>query len=311
MASLGGSLQRSEAISARAPAHPPRRRRNRAPYLLISPFYLGFLIFQLLPIAFSIYLSVAEWDGGSTLQFVGVGNYRTLVEDAKFWNAFRVTLVITVVCTVLGTAGALALAVFLDRVPDWLSSLLRVAFFLPSVTSVVVITYVWRQLYSTDYGFFNIILERMGFARQAWLTNPDLALPALIVMLIWAGLGWDTLIITAGLRSIPHELYDAAKVDGASAWSEFWSVTLPLLRPTLTFVLVTSVIFLWGIFAQSQLLTAGGPLRLTQTIALYLYDNGFRYHKFGYASAMAVVLSLIMFVSSYFNFRLVRTEVEY
>src|SRR5574337_601239 len=216
MTSLSDSLQRSGAISVEAPAPAPRRRRNLAPYLFISPFYLGFILFQLLPIAFSIYLSLAAWNGGSTIQFVGLDNFQALMADAKFWNAFRVTLVITVVCTVLGTIGALALAVLLERVPDWLSSLLRVIFFLPSVTSVVVIAYVWKQLYSTDYGYFNVLLERAGFARQNWLVDPHLQMVALIVMLIWAGLGWDALIITAGLRSIPQELYDAAKVDGAS-----------------------------------------------------------------------------------------------
>jgi ABC-type sugar transport system permease subunit len=290
---------------------PARRRKNVAPYLLISPFYVGFIIFQLLPIAFSIYLSLANWNGGNTIEFAGLSNFQRLVADARFWNAFQVTLIITVVCTVLGTIGALALSILLEHVVDWLSSLLRVIFFLPSVTSVVVIAYVWKQLYSTDYGYFNTILSHFGLPHLDWLVDPKLQLVSLIVMLIWAGLGWDTLIITSGLRSIPSELYDAARVDGANGWSEFWHITLPLLRPTLTFVLVTGVIFLWGIFAQPQLLTGGGPLRETQTIALYLYDLGFRYHKFGYASAMAVVLSVIMFVSSYLNFRLVKTEVEY
>jgi ABC-type sugar transport system permease subunit len=198
-----------------------RRKRWQSaiiPYLFIAPFFLSFLVFQFFPILFSGYLSLADWNGMSSIDFIGLQN---------------------------------------------------------------------------------------------WLNNPNLALPALIVMLLWAGLGWDALIITAGLRSIPDELYDAAKVDGASGWTEFRHITVPLLRPTLTFVLVTSVIFLWGLFAEPQLLTAGGPLRSTQTIALYLYEAGFRYHKFGFASAIAIALSLLMFVSSYLNFRLARSDVEY
>ncbi len=297
-----------------APLIPAKRRReSTTPYLFISPFYIGFIIFQLLPILFSLYLSLASWDGSAskTIKFLGLANFQTLIADPKFWNAFRVTLTITVVCTIVGTIGALALAVFLERVVDWLASLLRVIFFLPSVTSVVVIAYIWRELYNTDYGYFNTILVQLGFERLNWLADPHVQLWALIVMLIWAGLGWDALIITSGLRAIPTELYDAAKVDGANGWAEFWNITLPLLRPTLTFVLVTGVIFLWGIFAQPQLLTGGGQLRESQTIALYLYDIGFRYHKFGYASAMAVVLSLLMFVSSYLNFRFVKMDVEY
>jgi ABC-type sugar transport system permease subunit len=295
--------------------HPGATSRQRfvrkiTPYLFISPFFLGFLIFQLLPIAFSVLLSLAEWNGMSAIKFVGLDNFTLLVKDGRFWNAFRVSTIITVVATLLGTAGAVLLAVLLEKVTDRLSSWLRAIFFLPAVTSVVVITYIWKQLYSSDYGFFNGILTQLGLPAQNWLTDAKLALPALLVMLIWAGLGWDALIITAGLRSIPDELYDAGRVDGTSGWTEFWYITLPLLRPTLLFVLVTSVIFLWGLFAQPQLLTAGGPVRKTQTIALYLYDTGFQYHKFGYASAIAVVLSALMFISSFVNFRLVRYEPE-
>lgn len=293
------------------PKRPPRRKRELTPYMFIAPFFLGFIALQLLPVLFSAFLSLANWSGLDSIEFAGVANFAEMFSDPKFWNAFRVTLTITITCTVLGTAGALVLSVMLEKISDQLASILRVIFFLPSVTSVVVITYVWKQLYNTDFGFFNTVLTQLGLPAQEWLRNPQLSLFSLIIMLIWAGLGWDTLIITAGLRSIPEELYDAAKVDGADGWVEFWSITLPLLRPTLTFVLVTSVIFLWGLFAQPRLLTGGGQLRETQTIAMYLYDQGFRYHKLGFASAVAVVLSVLMFVSSYINFRFVRSDVEY
>jgi ABC-type sugar transport system permease subunit len=288
-----------------------RWKEKLAPYTFLSPFLIGFLLFQLLPIAFSIVLSFAKWDGMGTIEFAAFQNFVDMFKDAKFWNALKVTLIITVFCTIVGTAGATALAVLLEKVEDRLAAVLRVIFFLPSVTSVVVIGYIWKQLYSSDYGYFNVIVQRLGIPAQAWLTDPKLALPALLVMLIWAGLGWDALIITSGLRSIPDELYDAGKVDGTTGWTEFWHITLPLLQPTLLFVLVTGVIFLWGLFAQPTVLTAGGPLRHTQTIAMYLYDVGFRYHKFGYASAIAVILSLIMFLSSYLNFRFVKSDVEY
>jgi len=290
----------------------PRQRfvRKVTPYLFISPFFVGFAIFSLLPIVFSIFLSLAQWDGMSAIRLVGLNNFRTLIQDPKFWNSLRITFIITFVCTILGTAGSTILAVLLEKVNDRLASVLRVIFFLPAVTSIVVITFIWKQLYNADYGYFNILLTKAGLPPQDWLADPKLALPALIVLLIWAGLGWDALIITAGLRSIPEELYDAGKVDGTNEWTEFLHITLPMLRPTLLFVLVTSVIYLWGIFAQPQLLTGGGALRETQTVALYLYDVGFRYNKYGYASAIAVILSLLMFISSYLNFRFVRYETE-
>ena len=288
-----------------------RLKERLEPYPFIAPFFIGFLVFQLLPIAFSIYLSFAEWNGMGAIQFSGLSNFITMFQDDKFWNALKITFYITAFCTIVGTAGATLLAVLLEKVDDQLASLLRVFFFLPAVTSVVVIGYIWKQLYSSDYGFFNTVLGWLGLPPQQWLSDPKLALPALLVMLIWAGLGWDSLMITAGLRSIPDELYDAGKVEGTNGWTEFWHITLPLLQPTLLFVLVTGVIFLWGIFAQPSILTGGGPLRHTQTIAMYLYDVGFRYHKFGYASAIAMVLSLIMFLSSYLNFRFVRSGSEY
>jgi ABC-type sugar transport system permease subunit len=298
-------------VLAEKPSAWQRFARSSTPYWFIAPFFVGFIIFQLLPILFSGFLSFAEWDGMKAIQITGLDNFRTLFADARFWNAFRNTLWITLICSILGTIGSTALAVLLEKVPDRLASLLRVIFFLPSVTSVVVITYVFKQLYNTDNGFLNLALIQIGLPEGDWLNDPKLALTALIVMLIWAGLGWDALIITAGLRSIPGEIYDAGKVDGASGWGEFLYITFPLLRPTLTFVLVTSVIYLWGLFAQPQLLTAGGPLRATQTIALYLYEAGFRYHKFGYASAIAIALSVLMFTTSYINFRVMKSEVRY
>lgn len=287
-----------------------RFTRKATPYLFISPFFIAFLIFQLLPIVFSLYLSMATWNGMTPIQYVGLENFNTLLKDPKFWNSLRVSFTITVVCTILGTAGATLLAVLLEKVADSLASVLRVIFFIPAVTSVVVIASIWKQLFNTDYGFINAVLVQLGLQPQNWLQNPNLSMPALIVMLIWAGLGWDALIITAGLRAIPEELYDAGKVDGTNGWNEFRYITLPLLRPTLLFVLVTGVIFLWGIFAQPQLLTGGGPLRATQPVALYLYDQGFQYHKFGYASAIAVILSLIMFFSSYLQFKFVKYEID-
>ena len=285
-----------------------RREQKITPYLYIAPFFILFIIFQFGPILFSIFLSFAQWDGMKPIQFADIQNYATLFQDAKFWNAFRVTFIITAVCTLLGTAGSTLLAVLLEKVPDRAASILRVIFFLPSVTSVVVIAYVWKQLFNGDYGLFNNILMTIGAQPKDWLQDPTWAMVALLIMLIWAGLGWDALIITAGLRSIPCEIYDAGKVDGTNGWSEFWCLTLPLLKPTLLFVLVTGVIFLWGIYGQSQLLTGGGPLRATQTIAMYLYDMGFQYHQFGYASAIAIILSLLMFLSSYLNVRFIKYE---
>ncbi len=286
-----------------------------APYVFISPFFLGFAAFQLFPISFSVYLGFAEWNPyvrqGTGLSFVGLQHFVQLFADARFLNSLKVTGIITVVCTLVGTALAVGLAVLLDKVPEKLSMILRALFFMPSVTSVVVITYIWKQILSEKYGYLNALLENLGLERHNWLGSPSTALWALIVMLIWSGLGWDALIIMSGLRSIPEELYDAAKIDGAGSWEEFWYVTLPLLRPVLLFVVTTGIIYLLGLFAPVQLLTGGGPLHRTETVALYLYHQAFDYQEFGYASAIAVTLTLIMFVASFLNYRFFGGEVEY
>jgi ABC-type sugar transport system permease subunit len=286
-----------------------------APYAFIAPFFIGFFVFQLFPIAFSTYLSVAKWNpyvrDGSGLSYIGVENFRNLFDDSRFIHSLRVTAIITINCTIIGTALAVVLAVLLDKVPERLSMILRGVFFMPAVTSAVVIAQIWRQLLNTRYGYFNAVLEHIGIEPQNWLKDPAVALWAVIIMLVWSGLGWDSLIIMSGLRNIPHELYEAARIDGASAWREFWSITLPLLRPVLVFVVTTGLIYLLGIFAPVQLLTNGGPLHKTEPTALYLYYQAFQLQEFGYASAIAVTLTLIMFTVSFLNYRFFGRDLEY
>jgi len=286
-----------------------------APYVFISPFFIGFVAFQLFPILFSTYLSVAEWNpyvhDGSGLTYVGLQHFQNLFQDDRFLHGLRVTAIITVTCTVVGTSLSVVLAVLLDKVPERLSMILRAFFFMPAVTSVVVITYIWKQLLNTRYGYLNALLDSVGIEPQNWLGDANTALIALMIMLIWAGLGWDSLIIMSGLRSIPEELYDAAKIDGANGFQEFWHVTLPMLRPVLVFVLTTGFIYLLGLFAPVQLLTNGNPFHRTETAALYLYEQAFNYQEFGYASAIAVTLTLIMFVVSFLNYRFFGRDLEY
>lgn len=238
-------------------------------------------------------------------------HYQNLLKDDRFLNSLMVTMTITITCTLLGTTLAVILATLLDAVPERLSMILRAVFFMPAVTSVVVIAQIWKQLFNTRYGYLNQILEVFHQSPKDWLSSPDTALLATIIMLIWAGLGWDSLIIMSGLRNIPRELYDAAKVDGAGLFQVFFRITLPLLRPVLVFVLTTGLIFLLGLFAQVQLLTNGRPKHTTETVALYLYSQGFENQNFGYAAAIAVALALIIFVISFLNYALLGRRMEY
>jgi len=285
-----------------------------APYFFISPFFIAFAVFQLFPIVFSLFLSTQQWNpykpGIEAFQNVGLQHFARLFQDPRFLNDVRVTLLITITCTILGTAGAVVLAVLIDKVPDWLSNILRGAFFIPSVTSVVVIAHIWKQLLGNQYGAVNALLTSIGLPTQSFLGDPNLAVWSIIIMLIWSGLGWDTMIITSSLRAIPEEYYEAAKLDGANGKQEFFYITLPLLRPTLLFVVTTGLIFLLGIFAQVQLMTNGNPAHKTETIALYLYDQAFTKQEFGYASAIAVTLTAIMFVAAFINFKLFGSDAE-
>jgi ABC-type sugar transport system permease subunit len=288
---------------------------NAAPYVFISPFFIGFVAFQLFPILFSAYLSLANWNPyiqhGSGLEFVGADHFTALLKDERFIHSLQVTGIITISCTMIGTSLSVLLAVMLDKVPEWLSAILRAVFFMPSVTSVVVTTYIWKQLLNNKYGYLNSVVESLGFHSQPWLADPMLALWSIIIMLIWAGVGWDSLIIMSGLRSIPQELYEAARIDGANGPQEFWHITLPMLRPVLVFVVTTGFIYLLGIFAPIQLLTEGKPLNKTETVALYLYKQSFDYQEFGYASAIAVALTAIMFLVSFLNYRFLGRDMEY
>lgn len=294
--------------SAHEPTRTQRFFRGLTPYLLISPFFIGFILFQLFPILFSFFLSTQQWnpykDGADAFAFVKLDHFDTLFHTARFWNSLRVTGIITLVCVTIGTALAVLLAVLIDAVPDWLSNILRAVFFMPSVTSVVVITFIWKQLLNRRYGLVNdLLVSNHIMDAQNFLGDSKLALWSIIVMLIWAGLGWDALIITSSLRNIPEEYYEAARIDGASYVKQFRYITLPLLRPVLLFVVTTGCIFLIGLFAQVQLLTGGNPLHRTETVSLYLYDQAFGYQEFGYASAIAVTLTFIMFAVSFFNFK--------
>jgi len=234
----------------------------------------------------------------SAIKFVGLDNFTLMWQDAKFWNSFQVSLTITVVCTILGTIFAVLLAVLLEKVDDRLANILRVVFFLPSVTSVVVISYIWKQLYSTDYGFYNTVLVKLGLPPQDWLSDPTWAMFALLVMLIWAGIGWDALIITTGLRGIPDDLYDSGKVDGTNDWSAFRYITLPLLRPTIMVALLFRSIDCLKTFDIIYVMTAGGPGFASETLNVYTFQVGLFYFHIGYACSLLVILfALVLGVS--------------
>ncbi|RCK68133.1 sugar ABC transporter permease [Desertihabitans brevis] len=295
----------------------PRRRgalvRYWPQYVAIAPFYVLFLVFGLFPVAYSFYLSFTEWDGASDITFVGLAQYQYLLGDARFWNAVGNTLIIWVGSTVPMLFFALLIAFLLHQNIRFKGAY-RIAFFLPNVTSMVAMAIVFGSVFSDSFGLANGLLRGIGLPEVGWLTEGWSIKLTLIIMVIWRWTGYNAIIYLAGLQAIPTELYDAAKVDGASTWRQFVSITVPMLRPVILFTVITSTIGGLSLFTEPQVLLAnaggnensGGPGEAGMTIVLYQYNQAFTQFDFGYASAIAWALFVLASVFAIINWRLVR-----
>jgi multiple sugar transport system permease protein len=287
-------------------------RKNWSAYLFLAPGLLHFAIFTLFAVSFAFYISFHDWN---IIQpdkpFVGFENYVRLFKDPRFIRAVTNTLTF-LVGVPLGLATGLSVALLLNTKVRG-QAIYRTLFYIPVVTPLVVSSIIWKWVYQGDYGLLNYYLLKFGIIQQkiVWLADPDLALPALIIMMIWGGTGGTMVIYLAGLQSIPEEMYDAAKVDGASALQRLLYITIPLLKPTTFFLLITSVIGTFQIFTEVYIMTNGGPLNRTTTIAYYLYTNAFRELDMGYATAMAFVLFAMIFVFTLLQWKYARGDVEY
>ncbi len=278
--------------------------------LCLTPATLLALVFTAFPVLFSLYLSFHKW-GILTPEkpFVGLANYQRLLHDAEFWSAMRHTLTYTVSVVVIGSALSLLLALMLNQKLRGLS-FFRTAYFMPVVTSTVAVSVVWAWIYNPQYGLMNVLLRALGLPPSNWLVDPKWAMPAIIIMSIWKNLGYHMVIFLTGLQDIPDILYEAARIDGASGWDLFRSITWPLLRPTTGFVLITNTIFSFQVFGPVYVMTKGGPMRSTTVALYYLYQRAFEFREMGYASAVAWVLFLIILVFSILQARYTSKGVE-
>jgi multiple sugar transport system permease protein len=287
-------------------------RKNWSAYLFIAPGLIHFAIFTVFAVGFAFYISFHEWNIiQADKPFVGLENYLRLFKDPRFLRA--VTNTFTFMLGVpLGLASGLSVALLLNTKVRG-QAIYRTLFYIPVVTPLVVSSIIWKWVYQGDYGLLNYYLLKLGIIDQkiVWLADPDLALPALIIMMIWSGTGGTMVIYLAGLQSIPEEMYDAAKVDGANALQRLFYITIPLLRPTTFFLLVTSVIGTFQIFTEVYIMTNGGPLNRTTTVGYYLYTKAFRELNMGYATAMAFVLFAMIFVFTLLQWKYTRGDVEY
>jgi ABC-type sugar transport system permease subunit len=283
-------------------------QRRLAPYLFISPFFVGYAVFFVYPGARAFYLSFFKQVGiGSVPKFVGLGNYLKLFGDAKFVRSVINTSYYAVgsVFVIIPVSLALGLALNIRRLP-W-REFFRLFFFSPLITSGVVVSIIFGLVFNQPYGLINnYILSPLGLPKLGWLVNPVLVMPSIILLGLWRFTGVNALYFLAGLQSISPELWEAAAIDGANRWQTFWSVTLPMLRPVLLFVVIIAIIGSYNLFGEPYLLVGaeGGPRNAGLFMTMYLYLNGFRFLKFGYASAIGYALTVIILVLSLIQLRL-------
>lgn len=286
---------------------------NTAAWFFLAPALTLIGVFFFLPVAASLLLSVTDFDlygiadPGNT-RFVGFDNYARLLKTPDFWAALKNTFYFAVVGGPLTIAVSLGAALLLSSKLVRFKSVFRTIYFTPFVTTLVAVAIVWKYLYHTRYGLFNYALGAIGIGPIDWLGDPHWAMPAIILMAVWKGFGYNMLIFIAGLQAIPEDLYDAAEIDGASAWRRFFSITLPMLAPTLVFVSVITMIGYFQLFAEPYVMTAGGPLRSTTSVVLLMYEEGFRWWRMGYAAAIAFVLFIVILLATLVQFRLQKDQ---
>jgi ABC-type sugar transport system permease subunit len=270
-----------------------------APYLMIAPYVLHFLIFITFPVLFSFFLMFNQWNIISPMKFVGFQNFYKLLNDAQFFRSLLNTLIFLVIHIPLQIIIALAFAVLLNQKIRFIG-FFRAAYFLPVVVSGVVVTILWQQLYGYETGLLNRMLAGMGIEKVGWLTNPAIAMASIAIMATWKNVGLYIVLFLAGLQTVPQYLYESADLEGASSWQKFRYITLPMINPTMFMVVILSTIGGFSLFIEPYVMTGGGPLNSTLSAVLYIYKEGFFYYHMGYASTLgfffAGVILLVIFI---------------
>lgn len=267
-------------------------------YLFIAPFFLFYIVFRIYPIIQGFYISLHRWElVGTGIVYMGLENYRILAGDEYFWSSLWHTVYFVILSGPVLVALGLLLALLINR-PYRAMGVFRTLFYLPSVFSVSVITTIWCKVYEPNYGMLANWFNSLGLTPLHWLQSVELAMPAVTLTTLWWTVGGNMVVFLAGLQDIPVELYEAARLDGANRWNLFRHVTVPGLRRTFAFVTIMQVIGSFQMFGQVYNMTRGGPVGVTRTLVMYIYEKAFRDWQLGLASALAYALFAIMFVFS-------------
>lgn len=281
-----------------------RRDDTRLALLFILPASIGLVTFYFWPMLRGLWLSLTSWDLLSPAEFVGLQNYRDMMADPVFWNALRVTALYVVINIGVQTVAALLLAVLMQRLSQ--STLLRSLVLAPYLVSNVVAALVFLWILDFQLGIGNQVLTWLGVDRIGFFTSQTWAIPTIALVNVWRHMGYTALLIFAGLQTIPHTVYEAARMDGASETRMFFRITVPLLRPILGLVLIISVIGSFQVFDTVAVTTNGGPVDASRVLQLYIYDKAFAQFDFGYASALSVALLVLLMVVTFVQYRITR-----
>jgi multiple sugar transport system permease protein len=290
-----------------------KRLRKQLPnYLFILPHYFFFAVFLLFPIFRGLQISMYDWKIMLTEQrFIGLANYEALMKDQVFWEALRNTFEFMAMTVVMNVALALLIATGLKH-SFYGSHFLRVVFYAPGILSVSVLGILGIRIWSGQIGIVNYFLATiLGGPRILWLADLKLVIPTLALTTVWWSVGFPMLAFIAGLQNIPESLYEAAKIDGAGPIHSFRLITIPLIMPTMLFVVVTQFIAHMQVFAQPYILTGGGPGNASRSVTMYLYETAWKYFRFGYASSISVMLASIMIIVTVILFAVMRRRAEY
>jgi multiple sugar transport system permease protein len=285
--------------------------RSGAAWWFVAPALLVIGVFFFVPVLAALAMSLTDFDiyalaDLGNLRFAGAGNYARLLETPLFWQALGNTLYFVIVGVPLSIAASLGAALLLHSRLARFKGFFRTALFAPVVTTLVAVAVIWRYLFNTRYGFLNYALGHLGIDPVDWLGDPRFAMPAIIVFAVWKNFGYNMIILLAGLQSIPEELYEAARIDGASFPQRFFNVTLPMLSPILVMVSILTVAGYFQLFAEPYVMTQGGPLQSTVSVLYFMYEEGFKWWNLGSASAVAFVLFLFVFAVTAVQLRLAR-----
>ncbi|CAM1000431.1 Multiple sugar transport system permease protein [Rhodanobacter sp. Root179] len=284
---------------------------QRTAWLFLAPALLVLGVFFLLPVLAALLLSLTDYDLYAladirNLRFVALGNYWELLQRPLFWSALGHTLYFVAVGVPLSMGASLGAAMLLNSPLARCKPFFRTALFAPVVTTVVATAVIWRYLFNTKYGMANYVLGLVGIHPVDWLGDPHWAMPTIIAFAVWKNFGYNMIIFLAGLQAIPPDLYEAARIDGASPWRQFRHITLPMLKPTMLMVGILTVSGYFQLFAEPYVMTEGGPLQSTVSVLYLMYDEGFKWWNLGSASAVAFLLFLIMFAVTVLMLKLSR-----